>query len=412
MTSGSRSSRLKCAFFSHLPHLSGAERSLLSLTGDLVRDHDVDCTIVVPGQGPLNQHLQAAGVRVIGTDYHWWCASDEVREPETRHRLHESFERVREEVLPVIEELDPDLITTQTIAIPYGAWVAAELEKPHIWNLREYGESGGLRFFLPFGEVLSFIRETSDFIFGANKTLCTDLMPDLPLNKHDFLYPAIEVPPNTESDPSGLPHRGDGCVLGEFASIMPHKELETGIEAIANIVAKGLSVDLLLVGEQDQDYVEKLERRAAELGVRDRVHIRTFAENVFPTMAAVDAVVVSATVHSLGRTAIEGMLLGKPVIYPLCTGFDDYMENDVTGLGYAAGDPLAMADRIELLINEPELGAKIGAKAKEVANELFTRQGFSGKFFNRACQLIAQPRPDFSRRRRFINELLATAPGE
>jgi glycosyltransferase involved in cell wall biosynthesis len=68
-------------------------------------------------------------------------------------------------------------------------------------------------------------------------------------------------------------------------------------------------------------------------------------EDVFPAMAAADAVAISAPIHALGRTAVEGMLLGKPVVYPLRTGFDDYLEDGVTGLGYVALDPHAMANR-------------------------------------------------------------------
>lgn len=93
----------------------------------------------------------------------------------------------------------------------------------------------------------------------------------------------------------------------------------------------------------------------------------------------------------MGRTAIEGMLLGKPVIYPLGTGFDDYLEDEVTGLGYLAGDPHAMADRIDLLIRSPGLSRKIGLRAQASARAKFTRDGFGGKFYRRVLALRDRP---------------------
>ena len=409
---GPQEKKVKLCVVSHLPFLGGAERSLLDLARLLVQDHDVDCTVVVPGDGPLIPRLEAADARVIRSEYHWWCAPEKVPEAEARRRLGTSIARLREEVLPAVQELDPDVICSQTIVIPYGAWLAAELGKPHIWNLREYGEAGGLPFFLPFEEVLSFIRRSSDFIFGANRNLCTELMPDLRPEEHDVLYPAIEIPPDTRVHKSPVPNDRNVFVLGEFATIMPHKELATAIRAVGLLAGKGRAVELLLVGEQGPGYIGELQELIARLGVQDRVFLTGFMENVFLAMAAVDTVVISAKVHALGRTAIEGMLLGKPVIYPLGTGFDDYLEDGITGLGYRAGNPRAMANRIDLLIENAGLGAEIGERAQVVARGLFTREGFSGKFYEKACKVSRLRESKPLRERRFIGEFLAAAAAE
>ena len=409
---GPQEKKVKLCVVSHLPFLGGAERSLLDLARLLVQDHDVDCTVVVPGDGPLIPRLEAAGARVIRTEYQWWCAAEEVSKAEARSRLSESFSRLRKEILPVVKDLDVDVICTQTIVIPYGAWAAAELGKPHIWNLREYGEAGGLRFFFPFDDILSFIAESSDFIFGANRTMCTELMPDLRPDDHDVLYPAIEIPSDLRVKGDSLPFRGSGFRLGEFASIIPHKELETAIEAVAELRRRGRSVELLLAGEQDPGYVRHIEALNASLGVQDHVYLEGFMEDVFPAIAAVDAVVISAKVHSLGRTAVEGMLLGKPVVYPLGTGFDDYMEDGITGLGYAARDPQAMADQIDLLIENPGFGAELGARAQAAARKFFTRKGFSDKFYSKALELSRHQRSNASSKGRFVTEFLAAALAE
>jgi len=383
---------LTMCFFAHLPHLAGAERTLLELVIQLIEDHGVDCTVVVPGDGPLIPRLEAAGAGVLRADYGWWCDVGLVPEAEARRRMDADVASLHEEIIPTVERLDPDVICTQTIVIPYGALAAEELGKPHIWNLREYGEADGFHFFRPFEEVSTFIREHSDFLFGANRGLCPKVIPGLRPENHDVLYPVVDVPSemlDTQgfSSPFGL----DGFRLAEFATIAPNKMLDVAINAVGDLTRRGRSVELFIAGEQVSDYVAELDQLIRCSDLQDRVHLRGFMGNVFPAMAAADAVVISAPVHSFGRTAAEGMFLAMPVIYPLGTGFDDYLEDGITGLGYAAGDPHAMADRIDLLIRSPELGRELGLRAQASARKKFTRDGFGGKFYRRALELRDRP---------------------
>ena len=59
---------------------------------------------------------------------------------------------------------------------------------------------------------------------------------------------------------------------------------------------------------------EAVSHRAAELGVSAHVHLMGFRSPVAPFMCAVDALLVPAINEPFGRTLIEAMLLGTPVI--------------------------------------------------------------------------------------------------
>jgi glycosyltransferase involved in cell wall biosynthesis len=379
---------LTVCFFSHLPELAGAERTLLELVTELIQDYGVRCGVVVPGDGPLIPRLQAVGAGILRTRYSWWCDLDRVPETEARRRMDESVARLEAKVIPAVAKLDPDVICTQTIVIPWGALVAAKLGKPHIWNLREQGQGGGLHFFRPFEEVSAFIREHSDFLFGANKGLCTQVVPGLRPEDHDVLYPVVDVPSVIPNARWPSPSQGpDGFRLVEFATIAPSKRLDVVIGAVADLAGRGRSVELVIAGPSVPAHVAELEALMLRLGVRDRVHIEAFMNDVSPVMVAADAVVISAPVHSFGRTAAEAMALAKPVVYPLGTGFDDYLEDGMTGLGYSVGDPHSMADRVDHLIRRPVLALEIGLRAQASARATFTRDGFGGKFYRRALAL-------------------------
>jgi glycosyltransferase involved in cell wall biosynthesis len=59
---------------------------------------------------------------------------------------------------------------------------------------------------------------------------------------------------------------------------------------------------------------QTVSERAAELGISDRIHLMGHRSPVAPYMCAVEALLVPAVSEPFGRTLIEAMLLGTPVI--------------------------------------------------------------------------------------------------
>ncbi len=381
---------IRLCFFAHLSDLGGAERTLLELVKQLIDDHGADCTVVAPGSGPLILKLEEAGARVLRTEYWWWCTADDLSPLEMQKRVGLGLARIILEILPQLDGLDPDVLCTETIVIPYGALAAAWLRKPHIWNIREYGEAGGFRFMMPWARIAAFMRDHSDFMFGVNRRICEELIPEIQPGEHDVLYPAIEAPASIKN--LDRPTGGRSFRVCEFATIDRSRRLDIAIQAVAELARRGRDVVLTIAGRQHDGHAAELERLAQSLGVGRRVEIQGFLCDVFAAMAEHDALVISAPVHGLGRTAIEGMVCGIPVVYPRGTGFDDILDDEVTGLGYAAGDALAMADRLDALIQDLELRIALGRRARLRAKETFTKDGFSGKFLRKAVELAGRPR--------------------
>ena len=90
-------------------------------------------------------------------------------------------------------------------------------------------------------------------------------------------------------------------------------------------------------------------------------------------MLAADIILVCSRNEAFGRVVVEGMKLGRPVIYSRSGGIPEYMNDGVTGLSYAPGDSNELIQRIEELLDDPERAAGIGAEAKRHACAKFTR---------------------------------------
>ncbi len=388
---------LSLVFFAHSALLNGAERSLLGLVKDVVAHQGSLCTVVLPANGPLEPRLKDAGAGVIVAPSAWWCGPDGMTPEMLAEGLAVSAPAQVTDLLPRLREIDPDVIVTQTLVIPWGANAAALLNKPHIWSVCEFGElDHGLRFVEPFANIVADIEACSDFVFCCTNGVRNEFFSKLTPAACDVLYRHIELPPI-----EGSAHRrsgGDRVVrLGFFGTLSPMKGQADAIAAAAELKARGLSIDLTLVGTGHLDHVFKLARLIQDYGLEQSVHLAGFIEDPYPAMRNCDIVLVCSQREAFGRAAAEAMLMAKPVIYSASGCVAEYLQDGETGLSYPPGDIAALADRIARLAGDRAFRERLGQAAQNFALATFCHENYGGKFFAKALALRglrrAQPQP-------------------
>lgn len=111
--------------------------------------------------------------------------------------------------------------------------------------------------------------------------------------------------------------------------------------------------------------------RAQSLGITDRLRLMGFRYPSAPLMAGCDIHAVPAVNEPFGRSLIEAMLLGTPVVAAASGGNLEAIRHGVNGLLSAADDPAAMARAIIELLDSPGRSASIAATALEAAAERY-----------------------------------------
>ena len=420
-----KESAVSVCFVSQSVALAGAERSLNELVSELVEDHGAICSVLAPGDGPLVGRLRRAGAATLVTPYDWWCdlaveaGGPEAPDRDLSRRLASSALSLLGEPLRELRRIDPDVVVTHTIAVPWGSMLADVLGKPHVWHLCEYGElDHGLRFLLPTNEVMQAIRESSDHVFTANPGIRETLFPGHDDASFSTLYRHVEVPAgSTESGLVPAVGREGAIRVGVFGSLCPAKGQDLVIRAAAKLTRQGRCIDLFLVGPHQGGFPARLLELIRGHGLEDSVHLPGFVEDVFPLMRSMDVVVVGSRMEAFGRSAAEAMLLARPVVYPRIGGPGEYMIDGVTGLGYVPKDVDAMAEAIDRLIRDPPLRAHLGQQAREHARVTFTREGYGGEAIRVFRQLRDSRRSPNAPARspwwaRLVPRLLENARGE
>ena len=185
-------------------------------------------------------------------------------------------------------------------------------------------------------------------------------------SKCRVVYPPVDVP----SPPPREGRSGDSRQrfrIGNFSSVAPAKGQEDAVAALAELGRRGHDAELLLAGHPNGSYVSTLRDQAVALGVAERVRIAGLLEDPYAAMVGCDAVVVCSRLEAFGRVAVEAMLLGVPLVCTGRGGLAEITREGETALWYPAGDPGALADRLEDLLRDPVGGDRRAAAARREA---------------------------------------------
>ena len=198
------------------------------------------------------------------------------------------------------------------------------------------------------------------------------------LRLHGFAKPIRQVP--LAIDPVDFPTATDGtasCELREQLSLhhftigyIGRLAQEKGLAELLQAAAmlKNQSWQLLLIGSGADE--AELKQLAGQLQISDRIVWVPYVKNteMYRYYAVMDAFVLpsrttEAWKEQFGRVLIESMLCGTPVIGS-SSGEIPLVIADA-GLVFPEGDAAVLADRIERLMNEPELRERLRDKGRD-----------------------------------------------
>jgi D-inositol-3-phosphate glycosyltransferase len=157
-----------------------------------------------------------------------------------------------------------------------------------------------------------------------------------------------------------------GPVLLYVGRLSPIKGLETLLDALALLREHGTPARLLIVGGESDEPLdghpaslrERTERlglgeSVAFLGPQPQASLRTY-------YVAADMTVMPSYYESFGMVALEAMACGSPVIASRVGGLATTVRDRTTGFLVPEGDAAALADRIGALLDDPDLGVRLG----------------------------------------------------
>jgi glycosyltransferase involved in cell wall biosynthesis len=190
-----------------------------------------------------------------------------------------------------------------------------------------------------------------------------------PAPKTRVIYGGVD-PTRYAPDPSGP---RDGLLF--VGRITPHK----GVDVLIRALPPGAT--LTVVGSEghdpelpERDYPNLLRslavgRRVRFAGAVDDAELANlYRRAIALVLPSVERTYYGRTIavsELLGLVALEAMASGTPVIASRAGGLPEVVEDGETGFLVPSGDETALRERIEMLLGDPAMAARLGARARE-----------------------------------------------
>ncbi len=162
---------------------------------------------------------------------------------------------------------------------------------------------------------------------------------------------------------SPVPRADRSPLIVCVARLKPIKNHTLLLEACALLAARGVPFRCVLVG--DGPSRPEVEEARDRLGLGDTVELAGPAEQgeVLSWWQRASVAVLTSEYEGVPVSLMEAAACGVPAVATSVGGVPELIEDGVTGLLAPAGDAEAVAERLERLLLDPALAARLGAEA-------------------------------------------------
>jgi glycosyltransferase involved in cell wall biosynthesis len=129
----------------------------------------------------------------------------------------------------------------------------------------------------------------------------------------------------------------------------------------------------------DSEYLDYLERLAAELGLADRVVFTGHLDDVRPAFAAMDIVVQPGEPEPFGLVTVEAMAMSRPVVGFAHGALREIVVDGETGLLVRPQDEILLAQAVADLLGDRRRGLAMGERGRRRVTESFRVQRCAGR---------------------------------
>ena len=352
---------------SHLSGLYGAERSLYTLLKGLRGRGNVNPIILLPAKGALYRQLKEDGFQVLISPYKFWFG-----QKNSISALPGRIWRGLCNLVAIgyswaqIRRLSIDVVYTNSLTVPVGAFLGQILGKPHIWHARELiinnGVIGGT-FDVGVRFSAAVVRKMSDKIICNSNSLGTQLAPFLNKGQFTVIHNGFDfhLSPFTcaaekyekavvSASPINL------TILG---SLIPEKGQEQAIRAVSFLIRQNIPVRLNIAGDGAGEYTRSLKYLVDQLQIGSYVNFLGFVSEPHDLIARSAIILVCSGIETFGRVSVESLAAHTPVVGANAGATPEILENGAAGLLYKFGDPCDLAYKIQLLLEDRNLYEQI-----------------------------------------------------
>jgi glycosyltransferase involved in cell wall biosynthesis len=362
---------MRVLYVNHTSHVSGGERSLLTLLRGLPAD--VEPSVACPS-GEL-----ADAVRAIGCDAHPIPGTDASLSlhPVATPRAIASMARTSRGVRALAGTLGTDLIHANSIRAGLITSIAPRGRvPPTLVHMRDCLPRGRLS----HASLRMIDRSAAAIVANSGYTRMT-LGPAR--GRARVVHNAVDIGRLDRARTSGRRMRDqldieeDATVLAVVAQITPWKAQDDAIRIAAGLAERHEGLRLLIVGSpkfwsaatryDNMSYARSLEAMVTERELGGVVSFLGERSDVPEILSAADVLLVPSWEEPFGRVVVEGMAMGVPVAATSVGGPAEILTDGCEGLLLEPRRPELWIDALDTLLADPRRLRAMGERGRSKA---------------------------------------------
>lgn len=362
---------MKVFVFAHDSSLYGASMSLITIIERLKADKKIDFFVLLPYNGEIEAKLTEMNVkykvlafpRNVIVNKHYSTFRIE------REKIVYYFNKeiIKNKIRQQIKNFNPDIIYTNTSVVSVGAELGKEFKIPHVWHIREFGTLDyNLKYLPSTNNVISKIQNSNKVIFVSNAV--KNHWKGLNKNSivvYNGIYDFIKKPKSKSLE------FGNVLQIAMLGVITRGKGQDVAIKALSLLKVKLPNFKFTIYGGVlDSTYSHELQQLIIENNCENHIVISPFVSNTSSIYKSLSILLSCSQNEGFGRTIIEAMSLGIPVIANNSGGPTEIITHLKDGILYEH-TPESLATQIETLMSNKNLYESISRNAIETAHSKF-----------------------------------------
>lgn len=323
-----------------------------------LKKYQVDPVVICPGNGPITALIEDLGLTPHIQDYFHF--QPEWRRPlRTMEGVMRQVRFFREKAVSLIHANDPHV--ARSVMLP-----AFYLRIPVIVHIR-FGQSAEY-----YRWVFKGLPKPRGFILNSHY-LQNEIGPYLhdscPRVRQWVVHNAVDIEAFTPcyKTANTVPR------VGILANLQPVKGHEDFLHMAGMVLERGNSAVFDIIGSElhNSGRMEKLRNMAETMNMSDKITFHGYVADVDKILKKMDIVVSTSHVETFGRSIIEAMAAGKPVVSYAVGGIPEIIVDGQTGFLVPEGDMEKMAERVEFLLGNGAFRQDMGKHGRERVESLF-----------------------------------------
>lgn len=175
-----------------------------------------------------------------------------------------------------------------------------------------------------------------------------------------------------------------------LSNLIKSKGVYILLEALALLRDEGALFHCNLVGGEGDISIDQLSYKIENLKLENYVTYlgKKYNEEKYDIFQSSDCFIFPTYNETFGLVNLEAMMFALPVISTNEGGIPDVVKNNETGFIVEKKNPVALAERIKQLIEDPELAMQMGGKGRVKFLEHYTLEVFENKLVNILHQIL------------------------